>query len=205
MDAIAKYAQVLGLGAKTGIDLYGENYGTVPTTEWKAMAYSQGRVAEPAVLLSEHMMAAMGQVFHLDTPIQMASVVQALANDGIRMKPRLARRVLDSEGNVIHEYAPEISAVLDVDPEVIKCVKEGMLGVTEHGGTAYGSFYDLPFKVAGKTGTAENPLGEDHAWFIGFAPYDDPQIALAVIVDQGGVVLRWRRCRQENLSSVYCP
>jgi penicillin-binding protein 2 len=186
VDAIAKYAQVLGLGAKTGIDLYGENYGTVPTTEWKAMAYSQGRVAEPAVLLSEHMMAAMGQVFHLDTPIQMASVVQALANDGIRMKPRLARRVLDSEGNVIHEYAPEISAVLDVDPEVIKCVKEGMLGVTEHGGTAYGSFYDLPFKVAGKTGTAENPLGEDHAWFIGFAPYDDPQIALAVIVDQGG-------------------
>jgi len=74
-----------------------------------------------------------------------------------------------------------------VAPEVLSVVKKGMLKVTsERKGTAYWAFHDLPIKVAGKTGTAQNPLGEDHAWFIGFAPYENPEIAVAVVVDQGG-------------------
>lgn len=187
VDAIAKYGRVMGLGAKTGIDLFGENYGTLPTTEWKEKAYAEGRVAQPQFLLSEHMMAGMGQVFHLYTPIQMASVVQCIANDGVRMKPRLAAKILDSDYNVIEEIEPEISAVLDVGPDVLDTVREGMLKVTsDPRGTAYWVFYNVPFEVAGKTGTAQNPLGEDHAWFIGFAPFDEPEIALAVVVDQGG-------------------
>jgi penicillin-binding protein 2 len=133
------------------------------------------------------MMAGMGQVFHLYTPIQMASVVQCIANDGVRMKPRLAANILDSDYNVIEEIKPEISSVLDVESEVIDLVKKGMLKVTsDPKGTAYWVFYGVPFEVAGKTGTAQNPLGEDHAWFIGFAPYEEPEIALAVVVDQGG-------------------
>lgn len=187
VDTLAEYSRVMGLGAKTGIDLFGENYGTVPSTEWKEKAYSEGRVAEPQFLLSEHMMAGMGQVFHLYTPIQMASVVQCIANDGVRMKPRLAANILDSDYNVIEEIKPEISSVLDVESEVIDLVKKGMLKVTsDPKGTAYWVFYGVPFEVAGKTGTAQNPLGEDHAWFIGFAPYEEPEIALAVVVDQGG-------------------
>jgi len=187
VDALAKYACALGLGEKTGIDLFGESYGTVPSTAWKKKAYAEGRVSQPEVLLSEHMMAAMGQVFHLDTPLQMASVMQAIANDGVRMKPRLATRVLDSKGNVISEFEPKIAGVLEVAPEVLSVVKKGMLKVTsERKGTAYWAFHDLPIKVAGKTGTAQNPLGEDHAWFIGFAPYENPEIAVAVVVDQGG-------------------
>jgi len=187
VDAIAKYASALGLGEKTGIDLYGENYGTVPTTQWKQKAYSEGRVVQPEFLLAEHMMAAMGQVFHLDTPIQMASVVQAIANDGVRMKPRLVGAILDPEGNLVQEFKPEVRGTLEVAPQVLTSVKSGMLKVTsEKDGTAYWCFYDLPYQVAGKTGTAQNPLGEDHAWFVGFAPYDQPQIAFAVVVEQGG-------------------
>lgn len=187
VDAMAKYATALGLGSKTGIDLLGENYGTVPSSEWKANAYADGRVAQPEVLFAEHMMAAMGQVFHLDTPIQMASVTQSIANNGVRMKPRLAYKVQDAEGNLIAEFPAEISGVLQVDQSVLDTVKRGMYEVTSSPqGTAYWAFWDLPIKVAGKTGTAENPLGENHAWFVGFGPYEDPEIAVAVVVDQGG-------------------
>ncbi|MGI6162994.1 MAG: penicillin-binding protein 2 [Bacillota bacterium] len=187
VDTLAEYSRILGLGQKTGIDLFGENYGTVPSTEWKKKAYGEGRVAQPEFLFSEHMMAAMGQVFHMYTPIQMASVVQAIANNGVRMTPRLAARVVDSEHKVVEEIEPKIASTLDVEPEVLSTVMEGMLKVTsESKGTAYWIFYDLPLKVGGKTGTAQNPLGEDHAWFVGFGPYEDPEIALAVVVDQGG-------------------
>ena len=103
------------------------------------------------------------------------------------MKPRLASRILDSDGNVVQEFLPEVSGELVVDPEVFDVVKSGMLRVTtEPGGTAYWTFYDCPIEVCGKTGTAQNPLGDDHSWFVGFGPYEDPEIALAVVVDQGG-------------------
>lgn len=187
VDTLAEYCRALGLGMKTGIDLGGENYGTVPSTEWKAKAYGEGRVAQPEFLFSEHMMVAMGQAFHLYTPIQMASVTQAIANGGVRMRPRLVSKVLDSEHNVVEEFLPEVAGELNVDPGVFDVVKAGMLRVTnEPGGTAYWIFHDCPIKVCGKTGTAQNPLGDDHAWFVGFGPYENPEIALAVVVDQGG-------------------
>jgi penicillin-binding protein 2 len=187
MDTYAKYARELGLGAKTGIDLYGENYGTVPDSAWKAKAYSEGRVYEPEVLYSEHMMGAMGQVFHLDTPIQMASLTQAIANDGVRMKPFLVKEILTQDGEVERSFSPEVAGVLEAEQWIFDEVKKGMAMVTgDPQGTAYWTFHDLPIKVAGKTGTAENPLGENHAWFVGFGPFDNPEIALAVVIDQGG-------------------
>ncbi|HHY11410.1 MAG TPA: penicillin-binding protein 2 [Firmicutes bacterium] len=187
VDTLAEYCRALGLGQKTGIDLWGENYGTVPSTEWKQKAYGEGRVAQPEFLFSEHMMTAMGQAFHMYTPIQMASVTQAIANNGVRMKPRLAGKILDSQHNVAEEILPEVAGELQVDPGIFDIVMAGMLKVTtEPGGTAYWIFHDCPIKVGGKTGTAQNPLGEDHSWFVGFGPYEDPEIALAVVVDQGG-------------------
>jgi len=117
----------------------------------------------------------------------MASVTQAIANGGVRMRPRLVSKVLDSEHNVVEEFLPEVAGELNVDPGVFAIVKAGMLRVTnEPGGTAYWIFHDCPIKVCGKTGTAQNPLGDDHAWFVGFGPYENPEIALAVVVDQGG-------------------
>ena len=77
--------------------------------------------------------------------------------------------------------------MLQVNQSVLDTVKRGMMEVTSSpDGTAYWAFWDLPVKVAGKTGTAENPLGESHAWFVGFGPYEDPEIVVAVVVDQGG-------------------
>ncbi|HHY75274.1 MAG TPA: penicillin-binding protein 2 [Firmicutes bacterium] len=187
MDTYAEYARALGLGAKTGIDLYGENYGTVPDSAWKAKAYAEGRVREPEVLYAEHMMGAMGQVFHLDTPIQMASLTQAIANDGVRMRPFLVKEILTQDGEVVQTFEPEVAGVLEAEQWIFDEVKKGMAMVTgDPLGTAYWAFRDLPVKVAGKTGTAENPLGENHAWFVGFGPFDNPEIALAVVIDQGG-------------------
>ena len=126
----------------------------------ESQAYGEGQVAQPEFLFSEHMMVAMGQTFHLYTPIQMASVAQAIANGGVRMKPRLASRILDSDGNVVQEFLPEVSGELVVDPEVFDVVKSGMLRVTtEPGGTAYWTFYDCPIEVCGKTGLPEPPWG----------------------------------------------
>lgn len=187
VDALAKYATGLGLGQKTGVDLFGENYGTVPTTSWKKEAYAENRVNEPEVLYAEHMMAAMGQMFHLDTPIQMAVVTQAIANNGVRMRPRIVSRVVNPQGETVEEFHPEVMGTLEVDKSILDAVRQGMYAVTSlPDGTAYWAFHDLPVKVAGKTGTAENPLGENHAWFVGFGPYEDPEIAVAVVVDQGG-------------------
>lgn len=187
VDTIARYAESLGLGQKTGIDLFGENYGTVPSTEWKREAFSEGRVAQPEFLYSEHMMVAMGQAFHLETPLQMASAVQAIANDGVRMRPHLARRVLDSDGQAVREFLPEALNVLDVGKDVLQTVREGMRQVVSSvNGTAYWAFYGFPHEIAGKTGTAENPLGESHSWFVGFGPYEDPEVVVVVVVAQGG-------------------
>jgi penicillin-binding protein 2 len=187
VDTIASYATALGLGQKTGVDLPSENYGTVPTTEWKQKAYTQDRVAQPEFLLAEHMMAAMGQVFHLDTPIQMASVVQAIANDGVRLRPRVVKQIVSHDGEIIMQSQPEVTGHLEVDQWILDTVKEGMRYVTcEPRGTAYWAMYGLPDEVAGKTGTAENPLGASHAWFVGFAPVENPEIAVSVVVEQGG-------------------
>lgn len=187
VDTIASYGSALGLGQKTGCDLPDENYGTIPTTEWKKSAFARNQVAQPEFLLSEHMMAAMGQVFHLYTPIQMASLVQAIANDGVRLTPKIVEQIVDCQGRVISQAESEISGRLAVEPSTIDVVKEGMrFAACDGRGTAYWAMYALPDQVAGKTGTAENPHGASHAWFVGFAPFDDPQIAISVVVEQGG-------------------
>ena len=172
---LAEYCRFLGLGMKTGIDLGGRTTVPFQALEWKAK-HGEGRVAQPEFLFSEHMMVAMGQAFHLYTPIQMASVTQAVANQGVRMRPRLVSKILDSEGNVVEEFLPEVSGELVVDPGIFDIVKAGMLRVTnEPGGTAYWIFHDCPVKVCG-LGRAQNPLGDDHSWFVGFGPYEDPEL-----------------------------
>ena len=103
------------------------------------------------------------------------------------MRPRLAKDIVDQEGQAIQEFPPEVSGVLEAEKWIFEEVRKGMSMVTsDPAGSAYWAFYDLPIKVAGKTGTAENPGGENHAWFVGFGPFDNPEIALAVVVDQGG-------------------
>ena len=111
---------------------------------------------------------------HAYSPLQMAVYVSMVANEGIRYRPHLVRKVLDSEGNIVHRFAPEVLA--DISDEISQstwdAVRTGMLRVTQPGGTSYGPFADLPIQVAGKTGTVEwdSPLLDDDGWFVAFAP-----------------------------------
>ncbi len=184
LDAIAHYGAQLGLAGKTGIDLPGEASGLLPTNEWKEQAFAQGIVAEREVLLAEHMLAGMGQGFSAFTPLQMAVYTATIANGGTLYQPYLLQRIVDGQ-ELMEPREPEVLAQLEVEPEFLEVVQRGMLGVTMPGGTSSSTFAATPFDVAGKTGTAENPHGAAHAWFVGYAPYDEPSIAVAVLVEQG--------------------
>jgi penicillin-binding protein 2 len=189
IDLMAKWGKRLGLGVKSGIDLGGEVTGLMPTTEWKRTAFQKKNppwMREAEFLLAEHMMSGMGQVYHSYTPLQMANYVATIANGGTRYQPHLLKQVIDPKGKVISEPAPVVAENLGASPATVDLVKRAMWLVTQPGGTAAATFYGFPIDTAGKTGTAENPQGDDHAWYVGFAPYNNPEIAFAVVIEQGG-------------------
>ena len=125
----------------------------------------------------------IGQGSLLVTPLRMAMLASAFANQGKIMKPYLVAKITDSDDNVIQEFMPEEWAV-PTSPKLANAIKQMMVTVVNDG-TGSGAY--LPgIRVAGKTGTAENSLDASHAWFIGFAPADNPEIAIAVIVENAG-------------------
>jgi penicillin-binding protein 2 len=185
IDNIEKYAKMYGLGSITGIELPGEKAGNVASREYKKNAFTQAqdKIWYPAETLD----AAIGQGYNSFTPIQIANYIAAIANEGTWMKPHLIKSIVDPEGAVILEKNPEIGGQLDISRSTYDVLKRGMLGVTSPGGTAYWVFSDFPIPVAGKTGTAEWDVTKDpHGWFVAFAPYDDPEIAVAVFIEQAG-------------------
>ncbi|MCR4398116.1 MAG: penicillin-binding protein 2 [Firmicutes bacterium] len=186
LDLIAKYGGLLGLGSVTGVEIPGEAGGLLPTSEWKRNAYQKKLVKEPEVLVAESMMAGMGQVFHSYTPLQMANYVATIANGGTRYRPHFLKAVVTQEGAIVREGVPEVVGTLGVSKQTLDVIREGMWLVTQPGGTAASVFSGFPVKVGAKTGTAENPHGADHAWFVAYAPFGSPEIAVAVIVEQGG-------------------
>lgn len=134
----------------------------------------------------ETLSAAIGQGAHIYTPLQMANYIATLANGGTRYRPYLVKKIYDQESGGYKVNKPEVVDKLTIDPENLKAVHEGMHQVTMPGGTAASAFYNSPVEVAGKTGTAQYPGYDDCAWFVGFAPYQNPQIAVAVVIFQGG-------------------
>lgn len=185
IDNIEKYTKMFGLGELTGIELPEEKSGTVPSRQYKKEVFkkSQDKIWYPAETLD----AAIGQGFHDYTPLQIANYIAALANNGSWMKPHLIKSIVDADDNVVLEKKPEIGGTVKALPKNLEAVKKGMLAVTSPGGTAYAPFMDFPISVAGKTGTAQWDLSKDpHGWFVAFAPYEDPQIAVAVFIEQAG-------------------
>lgn len=191
IDKLAEYAKKFGLGVPTGFQFVPrERPGLVPSTAWKKAAYEHHLpgINDPRWYDAETLDAAIGQGFHRYTPLQMAVYVSSIANGGERYIPFIAREIRSPDGKVIAEFKPQVAGDVGVSRETLEVIKEGMLRVTQPGGTAAGAFRDFPLKVAGKTGTVQvDPsLGmDDHGWFIGFAPYDKPEIAVAIIVEQG--------------------
>ena len=109
-----------------------------------------------------------------------------IAANGQRYKPYLVSKIVDSEGKIIKEYKPTLLSTLDVPDSVIQLVQQGLRDVTKEGTAAgvFGAYF--PVDIAGKTGTAENPQGADHGWFVAYGPFNNPNIVVSVIVENGG-------------------
>jgi penicillin-binding protein 2 len=129
---------------------------------------------------------AIGQGYNMYTPLQLANYVAAIANGGYLWKPYLVQRVVSPDGQVVKEFAPQLLARVNIRPETLAVIREGMALVTQGEGTAAGIFWGFPVPVAGKTGTAEVQGKEDHSLFVAFAPADNPQVAVAVVVEHAG-------------------
>lgn len=180
IDRLEKYARMFGLGAATGIDLPYEADGLVANRRYKEKNFEDGEW-----YLSETFDAAIGQGFNLVTPLQAAMVMGEIAADGKRYKPHLVKRIIGPDGKTVKDVAPELLSRLEVPENVIQLVQNGLHDVTKYG-TAASSFRGFTIDIAGKTGTAENPHGRDHGWFVAYGPYSSPNIVVAVIVEQGG-------------------
>ena len=196
IDTIAKYAKRFGLGRSTRLGLSQEKKGLVPTTQWKLL-----NKKEPWQL-GETISASIGQGFNLVTPIQQVIMMAAVANRGILLKPYLVKRIEGPEGQLRQEFFPEIIGQIGVDPDHLEQVRMALRDVV-NGARGTGKKSRLKnIIVSGKTGTAqvvrmksneELEKGEaipvkyrDHAWFVAFAPYEKPVLAVAIIVEHGG-------------------
>lgn len=189
IDKLEKYAKYFGLGKKTEVELPSESTGTVAS---RAIADSENRTW----YVGETLSAAIGQSYNNFTPIQMAKYISMLANGGKNIDVTLIKTVIDSEGNQMSkEKINEIvnkklgfdansdDEQIEISQKNLQAILEGMRGVTsESGGTAYSTFAGFNVEVAGKTGTAQ--VGnKTNGWFAGFAPYDNPEIAIVVVVE----------------------
>ena len=189
IDTLEKYAKYFGLGKKTNVELPSEATGVVAS---RKRADEENRTW----YLGETLSASIGQSYNNFTPIQMAKYISMLANGGKNIDVTLVKTVIDSNGyqmskQEIDEYvnkklnlkSDEENSNLNISQDNLKAILEGMKGVTsESGGTAYSTFSKFNVEVAGKTGTAQ--VGnKTNGWFAGFAPYDDPEIAIVVVVE----------------------
>lgn len=129
---------------------------------------------------------SIGQGANQYTPLQLANYTAVIANGGYLYRPQLVKRIVDHSGKTIKEFKPELIRKVNVSDKTLKLLREGMLAVTQPGGTAAGRFAGFPVKVAGKTGTAQVFGKDNHGLFVGFAPYENPEIAIACIVEHGG-------------------
>lgn len=180
VDRLQRWARDMGFGSKTGIDLPGEAQGLVPDPAWKERTQQMPWFPGNTVMMS------IGQGYLLATPLQLAVMVATIANGGVRVTPHLLKRVLASDGGVLRENNPPPAAKVRISDEALRLIQNGMeAAVQDRRGTAWRSRIQ-GLSVAGKTGTAQNPHGEDHATFVTFAPLENPQIAIAVIVENGG-------------------
>ena len=198
IDNLAKYALHFGLGKKTGIELPNEKSGAVASKETYAKIRN-GAIMGPGDTLN----ASIGQGDNNFTPMQIAKYISSIANGGTVVNPTIIKSVLNSDGTEVsreevESYTNEKLGNEDSDdgivinPESIAVAKEGMrMAASEAGGTAYNIFKNFNIEVAGKTGSAEagkDKNGNDivNAWFVCFAPFDNPEVAVVVMIENGG-------------------
>lgn len=196
IDRIAQQAQALGLGQITGLVPDGEKSGLIPSSQWKRRARGQPWYA------GETLSVAIGQGYTLFTPLQGAAMIATIANGGTVYKPTLVLRQESADGNIQQEIVPVVQHKLQVKPQHLATIRQGLWSVVnDPRGTGKKARHDQ-IVIAGKTGTAQairlperfgrrhqEALPEkyrDHAWFVAFAPFDAPRIAVAILIENAG-------------------
>ena len=195
IDNIYNFLSRFGFGKKTGIDLEGETSGLLPSQEWKMRRYGQKWYAGDTVSVG------IGQGYSLVTPMQLAYATATLANNGLGFRPHLVKEIRTSRPKESRAITVPPEADMQLNPEHLDLVKRAMVAVTQPGGTAVAASLGASYHIAGKTGTAQvvgmkqgekydaskiDERHRDHAWFIAFAPAEQPRIALVVLVENGG-------------------
>ena len=184
---IQSWAEDLGLGSATGIDLPAEVDGLIPTPEWRNQLYEQGDTDRPWSV-GDSINLSVGQGDLQADPLQMAVAYAAIANGGSIVRPHLAQMVEDPAGRVVQEFDPSPRGTVDIQNGYRQSILDGLhAAAMEPGGTSYPVFGGFPIDIAGKTGTAERGLyEEDQSWYVALAPYPDPKIVVAVTIEEGG-------------------
>ncbi|HWO41101.1 MAG TPA: penicillin-binding protein 2 [Candidatus Eisenbacteria bacterium] len=194
IDNIAKWARAFGLGEKTGIALDDEKSGLVPDSQWKRKRFRQPWYP------GETPSVAIGQGYLTVTPLQMVNMMAAVANGGILYRPYIVKRVESVEGAVLQEYGPEKIRTIPVARETLDRVRNALWDVVKGAGGTGGAARSKIVTIAGKTGTAQvaemrgayvkseqlSYFIRDHAWFVAYAPAEDPKIAIVTLVEHGG-------------------
>ena len=195
IDNLTSFVRHFGFGRKSDFDIRGEIEGLLPTPEWKMRRFKQPWYPGETVIVG------IGQGYTLVTPLQLAQATAILANNGVAMKPHLVTQIQNTLSGKNQFVTPVVQDKVDLKPDNVEIVKRGMMDVTLPGGTAASIGANAGYAIAAKTGTAqvigikqnekyrEHEIDErhrDHALFIAYAPAEDPKIALAVIVENGG-------------------
>ncbi|NLO99284.1 MAG: penicillin-binding protein 2 [Clostridiaceae bacterium] len=181
IDNIVKWAKIFGFGRETGIEI-GEQIGSIASKEYKRQYFNEDWYPANTA------MASIGQLYNAATPIQLVNYVSIIANDGKKFTPHLIKMAVDESGTITYEPSGEYEQ-LPISQTNLDAVKKGMIAVVNsEDGTAANQFKDFPFDVAGKTGTSETgreATESSNGLFVCYAPYDNPEIAIAVVVEHG--------------------
>jgi penicillin-binding protein 2 len=194
IDKIAKWARALGLGERSGIMLEGEMGGTIPDTAWKKKRFRQPWFPGETVSI------AIGQGYLTVTPLQQAIMMATVANGGTVYRPWIVRTVESVTGAVIRQYGPEKIRSIEFKPDTLERLRNGLADVVKLPSGTGGAARSNMVAIAGKTGTAQVVemkggyvkseqlayFNRDHAWFVSYAPVENPQIAVAVLIEHGG-------------------
>lgn len=197
IEAIARFMAPFGFGQRTGIDLPGEASGVLPSPEWKRKHFSSKENQQ--WFGGETLSVGIGQGYNAYTPLQMANALATVLNGGAVFRPHVVKHVVDVQSGVREPIEPQPVARVEVREAYLMALRAAMVDVTKIG-TASRVFSDAPYEAGGKTGTAQvyslhgqryvkSQVKErlrDHSWFIGFAPANNPTIAIAVVVENGG-------------------
>ena len=179
VDRIVEYAKLFGLSVQTGIDLAGESSGLLPTRAWKE------EVKGERWYIGDTYHLAIGQGDLLVTPLQVAAYTGVFANSGSLYRPHFIKAILSSDDKLISEVDTEPVRRNFIDPYNITIVREGMRQAVESGSAR--RMQSVGIETAGKTGTAQwSSKKNTHAWFTGFAPYDNPELVITILIEEGG-------------------